>query len=305
MTLAPPQVAATSDGPLLMADPVRPAALRDFVALTKPRLSSEVLFTTASGAWLAGASLTQRVSLFALLGTTLAVAGAQTLNCYVERDLDALMLRTRNRPLPAGRVEPRAALAFGVALSTVSIPILFFGTNPLTAALGALALFSYVFVYTPMKTRSAWALGVGAIPGALPPLMGWTAVTGRLDAPGLVLFAILFLWQLPHFIAIALTLKHDYARAGMKTVPEVFGDRCARAQAAAYTAVLVPVSLSLVSLHVAGTFYAVAASVLGAAFLGWSLQGLRRDPGPRWSRVEFVLSLVYLTGLFGALCLRR
>ena len=161
-----------------------------------------------------------------------------------------------------------------------------------------------MFVYTPMKTRSAWALGVGAIPGALPPLMGWTAVTGRLDAGGLALFAIMFLWQLPHFIAIALTLKQDYARAGMKTVPEVVGDRGARVQAALYTALLVPVSLALVPLHVAGRGYGVAAIALGAVFLGWSLLGLRRDPGPRWSRVEFLLSLVYLTGLFGALGLR-
>ena len=155
-----------------------------------------------------------------------------------------------------------------------------------------------------MKTRSAWALGVGALPGALPPLMGWTAITNRLEAPGLVLFAILFLWQLPHFLAIALMLKADYDRAGMKTVPQVMGDRNARAQAALYTALLIPMPLLLVPLHVAGTAFAVIASLLGVAFLGWSLVGLRRDPGPTWARREFLLSLVYLTGLFGALGLR-
>jgi len=279
-------------------------ALRDLVALTKPRLASLVLFTTAGGAWLAGASLTWPVTLCALLGTTLAVAGAHSLNCYLERDLDALMHRTRNRPLPAGRVAPKLALAQGLLFAGLALPILALGTNLLTAALGLLALVSYVLVYTPMKTRSAWSLGVGALPGALPPLMGWTAVTNRLELPGLVLFAILFFWQLPHSIAIGLMLKTDYDRAGMKTVPQVMGDRNARAQAALYTLVLVPITLLLVPLHVAGALYAVLASVLGAGFLGWSLLGLRSDPGPRWARWEFLLSLFYLTGLFGALSLR-
>lgn len=304
MTLVSPPVAATSDGPLSMTASLPPVALRDLVALTKPRLASLVLFTTAGGAWLAGASLTWPVTLYALLGTTLAVAGAHSLNCYMERDLDALMHRTRNRPLPAGRVAPKLALAQGLAFAALALPILALGTNLLTAALGLLALVSYVVVYTPMKTRSAWALGVGALPGALPPLMGWTAVTNRLEAPGLVLFAILFLWQLPHSIAIGLMLKVDYDRAGMKTVPQVMGDRHARGQAALYTLLLVPVTLLLVPLRVAGTTYAVLASLLGAAFLGWSLLGLRSDPGPKWARREFLLSLVYLTGLFGALSFR-
>lgn len=304
MTLASPSVTASSDGPLSMAEPSRPAALRDLVALTKPRLSALVLFTTAGGAWLAGASLTWPITLAALLGTTLAVAGAQCLNCYIERDLDGLMHRTRNRPLPAGRVDPRLALSLGVAFAALSIPVLSVGTNPLTAILGLLAIVSYVLVYTPMKTRSAWAVAVGAIPGALPPLMGWTAVTNRIDLPGLVLFGIMFFWQFPHFLALSITLKADYARAGMKTVPEVMGDRHARLQAAGFTALLVATSLALVPLHVAGVAYAVIAGVLGAGFLAWSLLGLRRDPGPRWARVEFLLSLVYLTGLFGALSLR-
>ena len=304
MTLASPSVTASSDGPLSMAESSRPVALRDLVALTKPRLSSMVLFTTAAGAWVAGASITWPITIAALLGTTLAVAGAQCLNCYIERDLDGLMHRTRNRPLPAGRVDPRLALSLGVAFAALSIPVLSVGTNPLTAMLGLLAIVSYVLVYTPMKTRSAWAVAAGAVPGALPPLMGWTAVTNRIDLPGLVLFGIMFFWQLPHFLALSITLKDDYARAGMKTVPEVMGDRHARAQAAVFTALLVLVSLALVPLHVVGTGYAVVASVLGAAFLGWSLLGLKRDPGPKWARGEFLLSLVYLTGLFGALSLR-
>lgn len=192
--------------------------LRDLVALTKPRLSSMVLITTAGGLWLAGGRLAAPSTWAALLGTTLAVAGAHSLNCYLERDLDRVMARTRNRPLPAGRLDPRVALWFGLATGLASIPLLWFGVNPVTSFLGALALGSYVLWYTPLKTRSPWALHVGALPGALPPLMGWTAARGQIEPAGLVLFAILFVWQLPHFLAISLYRRDDYERAGMKTV---------------------------------------------------------------------------------------
>src|SRR5262249_24541460 len=140
----------------------------------------------------------------ALLGTTLVVAGANALNMYLERDVDALMTRTRNRPLPSGRLPAEAALAFGVATSALAIPILTFAVNPLTGGLGAISLIIYVLAYTPLNRRSTSALLVGAVPGAMPPLMGWTAVTGQLDAAGIALFLILFVWQLPHFIAISL-----------------------------------------------------------------------------------------------------
>ncbi len=277
--------------------------LRDLVALTKPRLSSMVLLTTAGGLWLAGGRLSAPSSVAALFGTTLAVAGAHTLNCYLERDLDRAMRRTRGRPLPAGRIDPGLALGAGLGLATVSVPVLWVGVNPLTSALGLLAILSYVLVYTPLKTRSPWALHVGALPGALPPLMGWTAARGALEAPGLVLFAILFVWQLPHFLAIALYRREDYAAAGMKTAPEVWGEGPSRLHMAAYTALLLPLSVALVSLRVAGWWYGSAAIALGVGFLLATLPGISRDPGRPWARQVFVASLVYLTGLFAALML--
>ncbi|MFO0626168.1 MAG: heme o synthase [Polyangiales bacterium] len=276
--------------------------LRDLVALTKPRLSSLVLCTTAGGLWLAHGALARWSSVAALAGTTLAVAGAHALNCYIERDIDRYMARTRGRPLPAGRLEPRVALVLGVALALVSIPLLWVAVNPVTSLLGALALGTYVLVYTPMKTRSPAALYVGAVPGALPPLMGWTAATGRIDAAGLVLFGVLFVWQLPHFLAIAIYRKDDYAAAGMRTLPIVRGDAVARRQIALWTLALVPVTLALLPLGVAGWIYGAAALALNAAFVWRALPGLRREaPAEGWARAVFLLSLVYLTGLFLAL----
>lgn len=279
------------------------SALRDMVALTKPRITALVLCTTTGGIALAHGHIPWVRAVLALVATTLAVGAANALNCYIERDLDRHMDRTRNRPLPAGRMEPSTALAVGLALSVVSIPALWWGVNPVTGFLGALALASYVLVYTPMKTRSPAALLIGAVPGALPPLMGWTAVTGRIETPGLILFAILFLWQLPHFLAISIFRQDDYARAGMKVMPLVRSARRVRWHIALYVLALVPISLLLVPLHVAGVGYLVVASILGATFLAWSLVGFRPSSGTVWARKLFLVSLVYLTGIFIALLL--
>lgn len=276
--------------------------LRDLVALTKPRLSSLVLCTTAGGLWLAHGVFAQWRSVAALAGTTLAVASAHALNCYIERDSDALMARTSKRPLPAGRMDPRVALYFGLLLGVIAIPTLWFAVNPVTALLGALALGSYVLVYTPLKTRSPAALYVGAVPGALPPLMGWTAATGRIEPAGLVLFGVLFIWQLPHFLAIALYRKEDYAAAGMRTHASVYGDRATRRLTALWTLALVPVSFGLLPLGVAGWIYGAAAALLGGLFVAKALPGLRAEEPPEgWARKVFLTSLVYLSGLFLAL----
>ena len=279
------------------------SALRDMVALTKPRITALVLCTTTGGMALAHGHIPWVRAVVALVATTLAVGAANALNCYIERDLDRHMDRTRNRPLPAGRMAPRTALAVGLSLAFVSVPALWLGVNPMTGFLGALALVSYVLVYTPLKTRTPVALLVGAVPGALPPLMGWTAVTGRIQVPGLILFAILFLWQLPHFLAISIFRLDDYARAGMKVMPLVRTVRRVRWHIALYVLALVPISLLLVPLHVAGIGYLVVASILGATFLAWSLVGFRPSSGTVWARKLFVVSLVYLTGIFLALML--
>lgn len=289
-----------------IADVLQPrtplAVARDVVALAKPRLAALVLCTTAGGLWLAPGHRDGLSSSVLLVGTSLVVAAANALNNFLERDVDALMRRTRDRPLPAGRLDPSVALAMGLLLPSVALPALALFTNGLTASLASLALFTYVVVYTPLKQKSSLALLVGAVPGAIPPLMGWTAVTGRLDAGGLALFALLFCWQLPHFLAISMYLKEDYARGGLRVFALVHGDRAARNWAAATSLVLIPVSLTLLPLGLAGPVYGVAAALLGGALAGYGLTGLwQRGAAHRWARNFFLLTLVYLTLLFASL----
>jgi protoheme IX farnesyltransferase len=236
----------------------------------------------------------------------LIVAGANTLNMYLERDSDALMARTAGRPLPAGRMDPAVALRLGIGLSVLSVPLLTFAVGPLPGLLASIALVSYVLLYTPLKRRSATSLLVGAIPGAIPPLIGWTAATGRLDLPGVLLFAVMFLWQVPHFLAITLFRKGEYARAGLVVQPnEPGGERAARANIVRYSVALVGVSLLFVPIGVAGRLYLVTALVAGSAFLGYGLLGLRESAGTRWARNLFFLSLLYLTALFAGLMVDR
>jgi heme o synthase len=275
----------------------------DLLSLTKPRLSSLVLATTAGGVWLAPGELPMARVLVTLLATAGTVAAANALNCYLERHSDQFMARTRNRPLPAGRMEPGLALGFGLSLAAVSLPALALGANLLTALLGLMAFLSYVLVYTPLKKRTSAAMLVGAVPGALPPLMGWTAVTGQVDAGGFVLFSILFLWQIPHFLAIALFRKEEYAAAGLKSVPLERGDESSRAQLVLYVVALVPMTLLPYQLHIAGAWYLFVAAALGLGFLGLGAWGFFRQLGKLWARRTFIFSLLYLTGLFAALML--
>jgi heme o synthase len=277
----------------------------DLISLTKPRLSSLVLATTAGGVWLAPGELSMARVLVTMLATAGTVAAANTLNCYIERQSDRFMARTHNRPLPSGRMEPAVALWFGLSLVAVSVPALALGANLLTAALGLLAFLSYVLVYTPLKARTSAAMLVGAVPGALPPLMGWTAATGQLDTGGFVLFSILFLWQMPHFLAIALYRKEEYAAAGLKSVPIERGDESSRAQLVLYVVALVPMTLLPYQLHIAGPWYLLVAVALGLSFLGLGAWGFFKQLGKPWARRTFFFSLLYLTGLFTALMLDR
>ncbi|MCR9163419.1 MAG: heme o synthase [Nannocystaceae bacterium] len=278
----------------------------DFVALTKPSITRMCLLMAAGGMALAphaaaGESTSWFTIVSTFLGIALAVGGANAFNMWWERNTDGLMSRTKRRPLPAGRIRPAAAFKFAAALSLASIVVLAVGANLLTAALAGLSILSYVAVYTPLKYKTPAALIIGAVPGAAPPLLGWTAVTGSIDPPALVLFFILLVWQLPHFIAIALYRKQEYARAGIKVVPLVRGDAVAKIQAVAWAMVLVPLSLLLVPIGGAGAIYWVCAALLGAAFLGWSFTGLDNDAGVKWARNYFLASLVYLPALTVAL----
>jgi protoheme IX farnesyltransferase len=279
------------------------ARARALVELCKPRITTLVVITFAGGLWLAPGAVPAWRRTAALLGTVLIVAAANALNMYLERDVDGRMARTRRRPLPEGRLSPELALGFGAALAFVAVPLLLVGANPLTAALGVLALAVYVFAYTPLKRVSSAALLVGAVPGAMPPLMGWTTATSQLAPAGLALFAILFVWQVPHFLAIAVYRADDYARAGFQVLPRTRGLPATRWHILISTAVLVAVSLLPVRHHVAGPLYLGCALVAGAWFLAAAAAGFRA-PSPRaWARRVFIVSLGYLVALFLALAI--
>lgn len=273
----------------------------DVVQLAKPRLATLVLCTAAGGMWLAPGPRTPLGAAALLLGTAMVVGAANALNNWLERESDARMRRTRNRPLPAGRVEPWVALALGLGLPAVALPALAFLTNGLTALLAGVALVSYAGVYTPLKRRSPLALFVGAIPGAIPPLLGWTAVTGRLDLPGLSLFALLYAWQLPHFLAISVYLREDYARGGLRMFAGVYGERAALRANFLASAALLPASLALVPLGLAGPAYGLAAAALGTGLATYAFTGLSAREPARWARRFFLSTLGYLTLLLAAL----
>ncbi len=245
------------------------AAAADLWQLTKPGITRLVLVTTAVGYYLGSTKAFDWALLFhALVGTGLLAAGTNALNQYAERRVDGEMKRTRNRPLPAGRINPALALAFSAGISVGGTIYLALLVNPLTAVLGAAALLIYIFAYTPLKRRTWWCTVVGAVPGAIPPMMGWTAVTGRVDVLAWVLFGIVFLWQMPHFYAIGWMYRQDYARAGFPMLPVVdeAGERTAR-QIILYTVALVTVSVLTTVLGLTGAVYFVGAVTLGLAFL--------------------------------------
>jgi protoheme IX farnesyltransferase len=288
-------------------------SLRDYIALAKPRITFMVLLTAGLGLYMApspagfvdnsdGWSLR---NLGLLGGTAGIVAAANALNMYLERDIDGLAARTRRRPLPAGRLAPSAALYFGLLLGLISLPLLWAATNLLTAALGLAAFLLYVAVYTPMKQLSPGALVVGSVPGAIPPLMGYTAVTGRLDLGGLTLFSIMFLWQLPHFLAISLYRLTEYRQAGYKVTATEHGIGTVKLQIILYLLALCPVTLLLVPLGLAGKLYLWTALLSGILFLGYGLLGLRPSAGARWARKLFSGSLLYLLTLAAALIIGK
>lgn len=294
------------------AIPSRPLGpiLLDLIALTKPRITSLVVATMLGGMWVASrlahtrqppSAIVPTASILAVLGTILVVAGANALNMYIERDTDGLMDRTRDRPLPTGRLSPDVALWFGIALSAIAIPMLSFAVNTTTGLLAAFALATYVLAYTPLKRRTTLALLIGAVPGAIPPLQGYTSVTGHIELPGIVLFGILFLWQIPHFLAIAIFRCEDYRRAGLKIMPIERGDRSTRRQIVGYLVALVAVSVLPFFLNMAGPVYLASALVMGIGFLAFGTYGLSASAGVRWARWLFAISIPYLALLHAAL----
>lgn len=281
--------------PAALAFPLTSSRMSDYLQLTKPRLNLLVVFTTGVGYWLGVAGhVDPAVLLHTVVGTALVAGGSAVFNQLYEQDVDALMARTRLRPLPDGRLTPWRAYAFGMALSALGLLQLTFGVNHLSAVVAFATLVSYVVWYTPMKRRSSLATVVGAIPGALPPVIGWAAATDTLSREAWLLFAIVFLWQMPHFLSLAWLFREEYERAGFPVLPvvEPTGRSTAR-QTVMYTAALIPVSLAPALTGLAGPLYFVVALVLGLAFLVLAIR-FARDLHRRTARQLFMGSLVYL-----------
>jgi protoheme IX farnesyltransferase len=288
------------------AGAVQTARLTDLLELTKPRITTMVAVTTAAGFLMASpGGLDFGLLLHALFGTCLVAAGAAALNHVVERDVDARMRRTAQRPLPSGRLDPDLGLLWAVLLAVTGVAWLALAVNLLTSLLGALTLAAYVFVYTPMKRLSSLATIVGAVPGAVPPMMGWTAARDVLEPGAWVLFAILFLWQLPHFLAIAWMYRVDYERGGMPMLPVIDpgGARTGR-QAILYAAALVPVSLLPTPLGLTGGLYFAGALVLSLAFLAASYS-FRLQRTNVAARKLLLVSVFYLPAILAVMLLDR
>jgi protoheme IX farnesyltransferase len=286
----------------LRGEPVEAAPWRDYVTLTKPRIMSLLLVTGACGmivgargfppAWLFGATM---------VGLALACGGASALNHVLDRDIDQHMSRTDRRPVATDRVSPTRALEFGLALSALSFVLLASLVNVLTAVLALAGNLFYVFVYTRWLKRSTpQNIVIGGAAGAVPPLVGWAAATGNVTVPALLLFAVIFFWTPPHFWALALLIREDYAKAGVPMLPVVRGERETTKQIVLYSGVLVAVTAAPFLWGTLGVPYLVAALVLGAVFLAFALD-LRRDPTPRRAALLFHFSLLYLALLFVAM----
>jgi protoheme IX farnesyltransferase len=271
------------------------------VALTKPRVIELLLVTTVPAMVLADQGVPDLLLVVAVLvGGGLAAGGANTINCWLERDRDQVMRRTRHRPLATGAVDPTAALVFGIALNVVAFAVLWSAANLLSALLTLSATLFYVFVYTIwLKPRTTQNIVIGGAAGAVPTLVGWAAVTGSLAAPAWVLFAVVFLWTPPHFWALALRYRDDYAAAGIPMLPVVKGPEAATRQIFAYSWVVVAASFTLGLTTTVGPVYLVSAAVLGVMFVSGAWQ-LVRNPDPTRAIRYFGFSNVYLAALFVA-----
>lgn len=277
-----------------------------YLELTKPRITFLIVLTAAAGFCLASPrSINYLTLMHAMAGIALLSSGIATLNQFMERDLDGLMRRTASRPLPSGKLVPVEALAFGIVLTLGAEIYLALLVNPLTALGGVAVIIGYLFLYTPLKTRTTLSTVVGAFPGAMPPLMGWTAATGELSAGAWVLFAILFLWQFPHFLAIAWMYREDYGRAGIVMLPVVEPEgRITGQQIVGYTLLLLPISLLPTLMGISGNIYFYGAIALGVLFLYSSFRAALSKSRQEARRL-LLASVLYLPLLFVLMVLNR
>ncbi len=273
----------------------------DFIALMKPRVMSLVVFTAIAGMMLAPGGLHPVLAFTAILAIAVAAGASSAINMWFDRDIDAAMSRTRNRPIPAGRMDPGTALGFGVVLAVGSVALMGLAANWTVAVLLALTVGFYVFVYTMwLKRRTPQNIVIGGAAGAFPPIVGWAAVTGDIGLGAIVLSALIFIWTPPHFWALSLCRADDYAKAGVPMLPVVAGVRETKKQIVFYTLLLLPLSLSPVAIGMAGWVYGAVAMVTGLIFLSL-VGGLWYDPGTRYARRTFAFSILYLFLLFAAL----
>jgi protoheme IX farnesyltransferase len=296
--------ASASGSPLTFSRSQPRTRAGDYYELTKPRMNFLVVITTMAGYYLASRGRFGWIHLLhTMLGTFLTASSAGTMNQVIERRFDALMPRTKNRPLPAKRIKPIEAALFGIAIGVSGVAYLAILVNPLTAILGATTLLSYLLVYTPMKRRSTLNTVIGAVPGAIPPMMGFTAATGALSPQALCVFGILFFWQMPHFLAIAMMYKDDYKLGGFKMLPCVDESLTAR-QIVVYALALLPASLLPVPLQMAGSFYFTCAVLLGLTFIAFAIScattRTRSD-----ARKLFFASILYLPLLLAAMLIDK
>ncbi len=277
-----------------------------YVELTKPRIAFMLVLTSAAGFYLGAGGIFNWLLFFnAMLGITLLAFGVATLNQVWEKETDALMERTANRPLPAKKITSTEGLVFGVLLALTAEIYLAVLVNPLTAILGLIVIVGYVLLYTPLKTRTSASTAIGAIPGALPPLMGWTASANEITLGAWILFALLFLWQFPHFLAIAWMYKEQYAKAGIKMLPVVEKDgKITHRQIVIFTILLLPVSIAPFFVGVAGWIYLIGASLLGIWFLFESIKTARAK-SVKQARKLLLVSVLYLPVIFALMVLNH
>jgi protoheme IX farnesyltransferase len=291
-----------SDRAALLAEGGRVA---DFVELLKPRVMSLVVFTGAAGLVVAPGSVHPVLAAVAILCIAVAAGASGAINMWYERDIDALMARTSGRPLPTGRIEPAEALTFGVMLALFSVMVMGLALNWVAAALLALAIGFYVFVYTIwLKRRTPQNIVIGGAAGAFPPMIGWAAATGDVSLASIALFALIFFWTPPHFWALALVKSGDYARAGVPMLPVVAGARETKRQMLVYTLLLLPIALAPTLLGVAGWIYGAASIALGLLFVAAAIRVLK-DEGARSAWTMFGYSILYLFALFALLMFDR
>ncbi len=290
------------------ASPIEASRSRlvDFYELTKPRMNFLVVITTMVGFCMASRGGIDWLGLLhTILGTALTAAGASVLNQLIERDYDAKMPRTADRPIPAGRISPGQALACGLAYAVVGVAYLALLVNPITALLGLATLLIYLLIYTPLKRITSLNTVVGAIPGAIPPLMGFTAVHNAISLEGLAVFGILFFWQMPHFLAIAILYKRDYQAGGFRMLPCVDDElHLTNRMILLYAAALLPVSLLPSALGMTGPVYFAAAMLLGLSFLGCGISCAASRTRAE-ARQLFIASIIYLPLLLGAMMLDK